>query len=1080
VEYRVLGSLEVRSDGEPVALGPPKQRAVLAILLLHVGEIVPTDRLIELLWGERPPRTATHSIQIYVSELRKAVDRNRGGQVIVTRPPGYVLDADPESIDARRFERLLAEGARHLEAGDSSGAADLIRGTLGLWRGPPLSDFVYEEFAQGEIRRLEGLRVHALELLAAAELALGREQVALAVLQTAITEDPLRERLRELQILALYRSGRHPEALRAYQQFRTLLSDELGLDPSPSLQRLQERVLLHDPSLGPAGLAGPGPTPALIRNPYKGLRPFGEDDADDFFGREALVAELLAALAGGIRLLALVGPSGSGKSSVVQGGLLPALRRGAVPNSEGWVIAQMTPGRDPFEELEAALVRAGGGASSGLAEQLDAGDARMLRAVQRILPGGSRLLLLIDQFEELFSFSDEPARLPFLRNLTTAVTDPGGKVTAALALRADFYDRPLLQPDFASVFTLGVVNVVPMTAGSLEAAVVRPARRVGVEVDPALLAQLMADTTNQPGALPLLQYTLTELFDRRADSVLTLDGYQALGGLHDALSRRAEMLYARLAEDRQQVARQVFLRLIRLSEGATHSRRRVPIRELTALELDPVALSEVLDEFGRHRLLSFDRDPSSGDATVEVAHEAILWEWERLAGWIDRHRSDLRQHDSFVVAVDEWESSNRNPDYLLIGSRLVEYEAWGSDTTLQLTRQEGEFLGAGIARRRAEQAETTARRERQRQLERRARTRLWALLGAIALLTAGVTFGVLTWLGSGPSDVALLFEGTGDAGFGDMAADGFDGAVSEFGLDSDVRLVSIGSREVEAELRRLSEDGVDLVIVGIGVGAEEATAAVAVDHPETRYVVWDYEGNLPNVTYLTFRSEEGAFLAGATAAFKSQTGIIGFIGGWKVPIIDGYLAGYAAGARSVAPDVEVRSAYLARWPDFSGASSPELGAREAARLYSEGADVIFAVGGTSGWGVFEVATSASKAQNRQLWAIGVDTDEYRSVLANPAAMPEGQDPTAWQDHILTSVTKRLDLAFYATLDDYAHGRLAPGARSFGLSEEGVAISDSGGFIDDIRPDLDALRARIISGEIEVPTEPADWVETQAP
>jgi basic membrane lipoprotein Med (substrate-binding protein (PBP1-ABC) superfamily) len=740
----------------------------------------------------------------------------------------------------------------------------------------------------------------------------------------------------------------------------------------------------------------------------------------------------------------------------------------------------MRPGERPFEELEAALQRAFPGAPSTKAEEPREGEADLLQAALRVRPDGGRLLLVIDQFEEIFSIGDEPATLRFLRNLTSAVTDRGGDVTVVLALRADFYDRPLLHPEFASVFTPGVVNVVPMTADGLEAAVVGPARRVGLDVDPALLAQLTMDTADRPGALPLLQYTLTELFDRREDHVLSLTAYQALGGLHDALSRRAEELYARLPEDRRQVVLQVVLRLVRLSEGARHARHRVPVRELTSLELDPVALSEVLDEFGRHRLLSFDRDPISGNATVEVAHEALLWEWERLAGWIDRHRGDLRQHESFAAAGDEWESSGRNPDYLLIGSRLAEYEAWREGTTLKLTAREREFLGAGITRRRAEQAEETARRERQRQLERRAKSRLWALLGAIALLTAAGTFGVLSWLNTGPPDVALLFEGTGDASFGDMAAAGFDRAVAEFGLDAETRLASFGSREVEVELRRLSEDGVNLVIVGIGFGAQEATAAVAVDHAATRYVVWENEGNLPNVTYLTFRSEEGAFLAGAAAALKSQTGIIGFIGGWKAPVIDGYLAGYAAGARSIDPDVEVRSAYLARYPDPGGGSSPELGAREAARLYSEGADVIFAVAGTSGWGVFEVATSASKAQDRQLWAIGVDTDEYRTVLENPAAVPEGQDPTAWQNHILTSVMKRLDLALYAALDEYAGGSLAPGVRSLGLAEVGVDISYSGGFIDDVRPELEALRARIISGEIEVPTEPADTVGTPAP
>jgi basic membrane lipoprotein Med (substrate-binding protein (PBP1-ABC) superfamily)/DNA-binding SARP family transcriptional activator len=1079
VEYRVLGSLEVRSDGEPVALGPPKQRAILAILLLHAGEIVPIDRLIDLAWGERPPRTATHSVQIYVSELRKALDHNGGGPVIETRPPGYVLEADPETIDVRRFERLLAQGSRELEAGDPAAAEAAIREALGLWRGPPLSDFAYDEFAQDDIHRLEGLRVDALEASAAAEIALGREQAALPSIEAAIAEDPLRERSRELQLMALYRAGRQPEALRAYQQFRALLADELGVEPSPSLQLLQERVLLRDPGLAPSPIPGATPAPAPTRNPYKGLRPFGEEDAGDFFGRETLVAGLAEALAAGRRLIALVGPSGSGKSSVVNAGLLPALESGAPKDSGRWLIARMMPGQQPFEELESALRQAAPEASPGLTEQLDEGDADLLQAARGILSLGSRLLLVIDQFEELFSFGEGATRSRFLGNLTTAVTDPGGQVSVVLALRADFYDRPLLHPGFASVFVPGVANVLPMTADDLEAVVVRPAQRVGIDVDPALLAQLVADTVDQPGALPLLQYTLTDLFERRTRPTLTLEDYRALGGLHGALSRRAEELYGHLAGDRRRVALQVFLRLVRLSQAARHSRRRVPLAELTTLELDPVALSEVLEAFGRHRLLSFDRDPESGNATVEVAHEALLWEWERLAGWIDQYRADLRQHDSFVAAAAEWEGSGRNPDYLLAGSRLAQYETWSSLAALQLTVKEREFLGAGIERRRSEEAAEAARLEQQRQLERRARWRLRALLGTIALLAAAGMFAVLTWLGSGPPDVVLLYEGSGDRAFGDMAMAAVDRAVTDFGLDVETATVSFPSNEVEAELRRISEEGVDLVIVGLGADATDVDAAVAVEHPDTRYVVWENWGELPgNVTNLEFRSEEGAYLAGAAAALTSRTGTVGFIGGWKVDIIDAYLAGYAAGARSVDPGIEVLPTYLASPPDLSAFNSPQLGAKAADQLYAEGADVILAAAGSSGLGVFETARSGSRFLGRQLWAIGVDSDEYVSVLG--ALVPEGQDPAAWQAHILTSVRKRLDEAFYTVLAEYAGGSLAPGVRSFGLAEGGIDISYSGGFIDDIRPRLEALRDRIISGEIDVPAVPDDTIGTQMP
>jgi len=579
VEYRILGSLEVMANGTAADLGPPKQRAVLAVLLLHVNEIVPTDRLIDLVWPRSPPRTAVHSIQIYISELRKAIEPLAGCAAIATRPPGYVLEAGPESIDASRFTRLVADGLRRLGAGEPGGGVTVLRSALALWGGPPLSDFTYEEFAQAHIRRLSELRLAALEELAAAELDLGRAVQALPLIESAIATDALRERSRELQMIALYRSGRHAEALRTYQQYRRLLADELCLDPSPALRRLEERILLHDRSLDPRA-----PTPAVrwgARNPYKGLRAFEEEDAADFFGRQRLVGRLVAALASS-RLLALVGPSGSGKSSVVAAGLIPAIRTGAVPGSERWLVASMQPGRHPWRALEAALRRSISDPPSGAAGLFDDDDPVVVGAAVGCLFAGRRLLLVIDQFEQLFSAAEAAERDRFLRTIASLVTSPADTVRVVLTLRGDFYDRPLLDAEFGTVFASGVVSVLPMTADELEAAVVRPAQRVGVEVEPALLAELVSDAAAQPGALPLLQYALTELFDRRAGASLPLEEYQAMGRLPGLLSRRSEEIYTSLDADHQEVALQVFLRTARLGYGTRELRRRATIGELTA------------------------------------------------------------------------------------------------------------------------------------------------------------------------------------------------------------------------------------------------------------------------------------------------------------------------------------------------------------------------------------------------------------------------------------------------------------------------------------------------------------------
>src|SRR5262245_9162031 len=274
MDFRLLGAFEVSAGEVTADLGPPKQRALLAVLLLHAGEIIPTDQLIELLWGNSPPRTASHSIQIYVSNLRKAFEGLGENGVLSTRSPGYQLDAQADSIDVRQFEALVRDGTRKLRDGDPDAGSAEIRAALRLWRGPALSDFTYEEFAQPYIRRLHDLHLDAIEDLAAAELDAGKSADVLPLLDAAIREDPLRERSRALLMLALYRAGRHAEALRTYEQLRVVLSEELGLDPSPPLQRMQERVLLHDPTLVASPSAEAAAASVEARNPYKGLRPF--------------------------------------------------------------------------------------------------------------------------------------------------------------------------------------------------------------------------------------------------------------------------------------------------------------------------------------------------------------------------------------------------------------------------------------------------------------------------------------------------------------------------------------------------------------------------------------------------------------------------------------------------------------------------------------------------------------------------------------------------------------------------------------------------------------------------------------
>lgn len=244
LDFRILGPFEV-VDSQPLALGGRKQKAVLAALLLHRGEVVTADRLIEALWGERAPATAPKTVQVYVSNLRKAL----GDGHLVTQGGGYALAIQPDQVDADRFAKLATSGREALERGDPEQARALLEGALALWRGPALADFSYESFAEPEIARLEESRLAALEDRIEAELELGHHARLVPELEALVHEHPLRERLYQLLIVALYRSGRQVDALDRYQRARSKLVEEFGIEPGPQLQEVQRAVLSQDASL---------------------------------------------------------------------------------------------------------------------------------------------------------------------------------------------------------------------------------------------------------------------------------------------------------------------------------------------------------------------------------------------------------------------------------------------------------------------------------------------------------------------------------------------------------------------------------------------------------------------------------------------------------------------------------------------------------------------------------------------------------------------------------------------------------------------------------------------------------------
>ena len=396
--------------------------------------------------------------------------------------------------------------------------------------------------------------------------------------------------------------------------------------------------------------------------PFKGLAPFDIDDAEYFFGRERLVAELVARLVG-TSLLGVVGPSGSGKSSVVRAGLLPALAGGVLPGSDKCKQVVIRPGEHPLEELRRALARAN---------------------------SDEKVVLAVDQFEETFTACrDEEERAAFISELVRVTQRDAGAVVV-VALRADYYGRCAAYPELSRLLAENHVLVGAMQHVELRRAVVGPAERVGLIVEPELVEALVNDVEDEPGELPLLSSALLQLWQRRDGRHLRLSTYEDTGGVRGAVARLAEDGFGRLDEAQQAVARTVFLRLAEVEIEGGVERRRLPREEVEDGRGDVAA---VIDLLADARLLTV----SAG--SVEFAHEALLREWPRLRDWIEDDRENMRIHRNLSSAAEEWQRLGRDEGALYRGSRLAEAREWSKHTHLRPTDLEQEFLGASLGRR---------------------------------------------------------------------------------------------------------------------------------------------------------------------------------------------------------------------------------------------------------------------------------------------------------------------------------------------------------------------------------------------
>ncbi len=530
--------------------------------------------------------------------------------------------------------------------------------------------------------------------------------------------------------------------------------------------------------------------------PFQGLQYFDEKDADRFFGREALTARIVGRL-NGSRFLAVIGASGSGKSSLVRAGVIPALRRGErlmdgslPPTDSGqWAIHTIIPTAHPLEALAASLMRDSESISGITTLQDDlATDSRALALTVRKLSAQAsyrRLLLVVDQFEEVFTACrSEPERKAFIDNLVAAVDpDDDHPITVLITLRADFYAQCAQYDGLRELLSQRQEYIGAMSRDELFRAIVQPVALGNWKIQEGLVDLMLDDVGQEPGALPLLSHALLETWKRRRGRTMTLSGYTEAGGVRGAIAQTAETVFQqRLAPEQRPIARMVFVRLAELGEGSQDTRRRAAFSELLTRATDEMVIEAVLRILTDARLVTTDTLQPSGTKVVQVAHEALIREWPTLQEWLDQDRETLIRQRQLTEDANEWVKLGRDPGALYRGERLRQTLAWATPYAERLSLLEAEFLEASqvVERQEVERAKKLLRAQRLQ------RVFVVALLGL--LIVAGLVF-----LNRGrifaptaapqPTVVPALMDGE------------FNIAVAEFGLLGEDGVVSSASSD---------------------------------------------------------------------------------------------------------------------------------------------------------------------------------------------------------------------------------------------------------------------------------------------
>jgi WD40 repeat protein/DNA-binding SARP family transcriptional activator len=737
-----------------VALDARKTEALLAYLAV-TGRSHSRETLLTLLWPNLEPQRAQNVLRRNLSTLNKALE----GQWLVIEGDIIGLDEDADvEVDVDRFRQLASRGQNHDHAQSVSCEeclSDLEKATA-IYQADFLAGFTvrgsinFDNWQLLEAEQLQREFASVLERLVQGHSAQHAFGAAIDYAQRWLALDPLREAVHR-QLMILYaQNGDRSAALRQYQRCRQLLQEELGVEPESETIALYERLRNENQysNVGQDGLGSPrdgetfaGPAPP---SPYRGLFAFGEEDAANFYGRDSFVQQLLANVHER-DMVAVIGPSGSGKSSVVFAGLFPVLRQ-----DEQWIILPFRPGVDPYlglasvllpqlepelSELD-ALVE-----TQKLARSLASGALSLRAVVSRIVQKretAAKLLLVTDQFEELYTLCpNSQLRHDFLTHLFDTIEEQrfqrSSNFGLLFTLRADFMEQALTFRPMADAMQDAALILGPMRRAELCDVVQRPAETLGVQFEAGLIERILDDVGEAPGNLPLLEFALAMLWEQQQNRLLTHEGYEKIARVEGALTHHADHVIDALRPEEKELARRILIQLVKPGEGTEDTRRVAQREELSSQEWT------LVQRLADARLVVTGRD-AFGSETVEVVHEALICNWQRFREWMDADRNFRAWQERLRSSLRQWESSDHNVGALLTGVPLAEAEGWLTDRQVELRAQEIDFIQASIDLRERRAA------EREKELLARERLRQRILLGlVVGLAVVVLLLGLAGW-----------------------------------------------------------------------------------------------------------------------------------------------------------------------------------------------------------------------------------------------------------------------------------------------------------------------------------------------